>query len=61
MAEAMDFIPEGKSVKKMRVDYRRAATLGDKMCPVVYIQDDICQVAFLDEEGIPFVIIETWE
>lgn len=61
VAEAMDFIQEGKIVKKMRVDYRRAAALGDKMCPAVYIKDDICQVVFLDEEGIPFVIIETSE
>ncbi|MCI8507932.1 MAG: acyl-[acyl-carrier-protein] thioesterase [Lachnospiraceae bacterium] len=61
VAEAMDFIPEGKNVKKMRVDYRRAAALGDKMYPSVYVKDDICQVVFLDEEGIPFVIIETSE
>ncbi|MDE6759663.1 MAG: acyl-[acyl-carrier-protein] thioesterase [Lachnospiraceae bacterium] len=61
VAEAMDFIQEGKNVKKMRADYRRAAALGDKMYPSVYVKDDICQVVFLDEEGIPFVIIETSE
>lgn len=60
VTEAMDFITEGRIVEKMRVDYRKAAALGDTMYPSVYIKDNVCQVVFLDEKKIPFVIIEAY-
>lgn len=58
VVEALDFLPEGKQIREMRVDYRRAAALGDKMYPSVFVKGDICQVVFSDEEENPFVIIE---
>lgn len=56
--EAMDYIPEDKRITKLRVDYRKAATLSDAMYPCVYINKDVCQVVFADENGSPFVIVE---
>lgn len=58
VAEVMDYLPDGVVFNKMRVDYRKAATLGDEMYPSVYEQDNCCQVAFSDREGNPFVIVE---
>ncbi len=54
---AMDFLPQ--NIKKMRVDYRKAATLGDVMHPFVYEKDGCSQVVFYDKDRLPFVIIET--
>lgn len=56
--EAMDYLPNEKEWRQMRVDYRKAATLGDKMYPMQYRQSELYQVAFLDEEGNPYVIVE---
>lgn len=56
--EAMDYLPTDVALKQMRVDYRKAATLGDRMYPVQYQQENLSQVAFVDEEGNPFVIVE---
>lgn len=59
--EAMDYLPTGVSFTQMRVDYRKAATLGDKMYPIQYQKDNLSQVAFVDEAGNPFVIVEAME
>lgn len=56
--EAMDYLPTDKAFRQMRVDYRKAATLGDKMYPIRYQQGDLSQVVFADEDGSPYVIIE---
>ncbi|MBQ9984308.1 MAG: acyl-[Lachnospiraceae bacterium] len=56
--ESMDYLPEDKVITKLRVDYRKAATLSDKMYPSVYVSGDICQVVFADAERSPFVIVE---
>lgn len=56
--ESMDYLPTDCTLKQMRVDYRKAATLGDKMYPVQYQKDDLFQVVFTDEEGNPYVIVE---
>ena len=56
--EAMDYIPEGMVLKQMRVDYRKAATLGDKMYPAVYRDNGLVQVVFSDEENNPYVVVE---
>lgn len=56
--EAMDYLPSDITFKQMRVDYRKAATLGDKMYPIQYQHDGVSQVAFVDEEGSPYVIVE---
>lgn len=56
--EALNYLPDASAVKAMRVDYRKAATLGTKMYPTVYEKDNCCQVVFSDETGNPFVIVE---
>jgi len=56
--EAMDYLPTERAFRQMRVDYRKAATLGDKMYPIQYQQDDLYQVVFADEAGSPYVIVE---
>lgn len=56
--EAMDYLPTDRAWRQMRVDYRKAATLGDKMYPVIYQKDALCQLVFNDADGKPYVIIE---
>ncbi len=58
ISEAMNYLPDSVMYKKMRVDYRKAAALGDEMYPAVYEQDHCCQVVFSDRERNPFVIVE---
>lgn len=60
VSEAMDYLNADKNIHHMRVDYRKAAALGDEMYPVVYIKDDYQQVVFSDKEGNPFVIVEVY-
>lgn len=56
--EAMDYLPTDRLFQQMRVDYRKAATLGDKMYPIRYQQENLSQVVFADEAGNPYVIVE---
>lgn len=56
--EAMNYLPGEGVFHQMRVDYRKAATLGDKLYPRVYERSGVCQVEFADEEGNPYVIVE---
>lgn len=60
VAEAMNYIPEDKKLDSMRVDYRRAAMLGDQMYPFVYESKDrtSCQIVFADGDKLPYVIVE---
>lgn len=58
VTEAMDYLQDFAAIKSMRVDYRKAAALGDRMYPAIYEQDNCCQVVFSDEQGNPFVIVE---
>lgn len=58
LSEAMDYINLDKEIHHMRVDYRKAAALGDEMYPAVFKNDEVYQVVFSDNEGNPFVIVE---
>lgn len=58
ITEAMDFLPEGVEIMKMRVDYRKAAVLGDILYPQLYQDGTKYQVVFADGESNPFVIVE---
>lgn len=57
VSEALDLIGK-EDVKRLRVDYRRAAVLGDVMYPAVYENDDLIQVSLNDSYGNPYVIVE---
>ena len=54
----MDYLQDFAAIKSMRVDYRKAAALGDRMYPAIYEQDNCCQVGFSDKQGNPIVIVE---
>ncbi len=56
--EAMNYLPDGISFHQMRVDYRKAATLGDVLYPKRYHSGDMYQLVFADEMGSPYVIVE---
>lgn len=58
VAEALDLLPEEKEIKEMRVDYRKAATLGEQMYPSLYRKENICQTVFSDKAGNPFAVVE---
>ncbi len=58
--EAMDYLPIDKNLRQMRVDYRKAATYGDKMYPHIYKNEEIWQLVFADEKGSPYVIVEAF-
>lgn len=56
MAESFlptDFIPH-----KMRVDYRKAAVLGDSIYPRVTVNTDSCTIVLSDSLGTPYAVIE---
>ena len=57
VSEALDII-DMEGVKNMRVDYRKAAVMGDIMYPAVYKNDEIVQVVLNDSEGKPYVLVE---
>ena len=48
-----DFIPH-----KMRVDYRKAAVLGDIIYPRISVHDDCCTIVLGDSLGTPYAVIE---
>ena len=48
---AETYIPEGFDVKEIRVEYKKAAVLGDVMIPRVSITEDEVTVALVDKDG----------
>lgn len=56
--EAMDCLINDAPIHEMRVDYRKAAKLGDTMHPVCYYKDDVQQIVFLDDADSIYVIVE---
>lgn len=60
ITEAMDYVEDVEKIKSIRVDYRKAAALGDTLYPVLYDGDNVRQVVFEDGEGQIFVIIEIY-
>lgn len=57
VSEALD-MADTDGYMKMRVDYRKAAVLGDVMYPAVYSNDEITQVVLNDSDGNPYVLVE---
>ena len=57
VSEAFDVI-DSADAKKLRVDYRKAAVLGDVMYPAVYRDGNVTQVVLNDSAGKPYVIVE---
>lgn len=56
---ALDYLPEGFKVCRMRATYHKSAVLADMLYPVVYKQKEGCVgVALCDENASPYANIE---
>lgn len=55
---AEEFLPEDFQVKELRVEYRKAAVLGNVMVPVVEEKEDKIAVMLADEDKKPYAIVE---
>lgn len=55
---ALDAIGKEILVKEFRVEYRRQAVLGDKICPVIYEQGNEVFVELCDGEGKAYAIAQ---
>lgn len=55
---AEEFLPEQFLVSELRVEYRKAAVLGDIMYPFVENTEEKIAVVLADKEKNPYAIIE---
>ena len=55
---AMEYLPEGLTVRQLRAEYRQQAFLEDVLYPVVAKQDNRYVVELNDEAGKPYSIVE---
>lgn len=55
---AEEFLPQGFEVKKIRVDYKKASKLHDKIIPKVWYGEKQCIVQLCDKEEKTCVIVE---
>lgn len=55
---AMDILPGDIQVHKLRVDYKKAAVMGDTIFPRVSREEDRTVVELCDEAGLPYVVAE---
>ncbi|MDD3361912.1 MAG: thioesterase [Hespellia sp.] len=55
---AMEFLPREIKVKELRVEYKRAAVLGDVIYPKVAMEADRSVVMLCDKEGAPYAVAE---
>lgn len=55
---AYEYLPEGEKVSQLRVEYKKAAYLGETMIPVIYRQKQKIQVQINDVEMNPYAIVE---
>lgn len=58
---AMDYLPEGFSVRQVRAEYKKQAFLDDVMVPYAVCGEGVCVVALRDQDGKPYVIVELAE
>lgn len=55
---ANGYLKDSSQYKKLRVEYRKQALLGEIMVPVSYENEDTGIVVLLDREGNPYAVIE---
>ena len=55
---AMEFLPEGKKVARLRVEYKAQARLGDTIYPMLYYTEDNCIVSLNDVEGKAYAVVD---
>ena len=54
---AREVLPEEIRVKELRAEYKKAAVLGDMVCPRVTADGDSYTVALCSEKGSPYAVI----
>ncbi|MGN0290615.1 MAG: acyl-[acyl-carrier-protein] thioesterase [Lachnospiraceae bacterium] len=55
---AEEYLPKDYRVRELRVDYRKAAMLGDVLHPLVSEEEEKITVALADEQKNPYAIVE---
>ena len=56
---AMMYLPAGREVRELRVEYRKQAVLGDRITPVLYHITDNCLLLSMNgEDGNPHAVVE---
>ena len=57
VALAAEYLPKGELVKQVRVDYKKAAKLGDILTPAIAVEAESYYVTLCGEELVPYVVI----
>ena len=55
---AEEYLPEDFMVGRLRVEYKKAAVLGDVLYPAVTVKEDVVTVVLADEEGRTYAIVQ---
>lgn len=57
---AMEYVPKDLFVEQLRVEYKSQAVLGDKICPVMSVDESnkLYTVTLNKEDGKPYCIVE---
>ena len=55
---AQEFLPEGFVVGRIRVEYKKAAMLGDVLYPVLTTEQGKVTVVLADETEAPYAVVE---
>ena len=54
---AREVLPAGLFIRELRVEYKKAAILGDQIIPRVSVEADCYTVALCDTEGRPYAVV----
>ncbi|MDO4633503.1 MAG: thioesterase [Eubacteriales bacterium] len=55
---ALEYLPSGSQVRQIRVEYRKAAKLHERILPLVKLEGDKCTVALCDLQQQPYAVLE---
>lgn len=58
---AQQYLPENFKIWQMRTEYKRQALLGDVLTPRVTVSGQLCTVALVNTDGMPYCVIEFTE
>ena len=47
-----------RNIGQFRAEYKQQARLGDRICPEVHREKDLCVVCLNNEEGKPYCVTE---
>jgi medium-chain acyl-[acyl-carrier-protein] hydrolase len=55
---AEEYLPEDFKTESIRVEYKKAAVLGDLLYPEVYTQQNGVTIVLADAQKVPYAIIQ---